>query len=310
MIEYQDEKLTIYAGDCRAVMATMEPESVQTCVTSPPYWGLRDYGDPSQLGLEPTPEEYVANMVEVFRGVKRLLRQDGTLWLNLGDSYASGGMSNPSSKSTLVGGKNRGAAGYSINRPVPDGLKPKNLVGIPWRVAFALQADGWVLRSEIIWHKPGVMPESATDRPTRAHEQIFLMAKNQHYYYDAEAISEVAVTAGDNRGARTDNRRGLGINSISEKTKVTGERRNKRDVWTVSTKPYSGAHYAVFPPDLIEPCILAGAPINGVVLDPFGGSGTTAMVANRLSRKAITIELNHDYIKQIKKRNAQASLGL
>lgn len=307
MIEYQDEKLTIYAGDCRAVMATMEPESVQTCVTSPPYWGLRDYGDPSQLGLEPTPEEYVANMVDVFRAVKRLLRQDGTLWLNLGDTYSAQRWTGKGEGQPI----NKKRDGHrDLNATRESGLPPKNLVGIPWRVAFALQADGWVLRSEIIWHKPGVMPESATDRPTRAHEQIFLMAKNQHYYYDAEAISEVAVTAGDNRGARTDNRRGLGINSISEKTKVTGERRNKRDVWTVSTKPYSGAHYAVFPPDLIEPCILAGAPINGVVLDPFGGSGTTAMVANRLSRKAITIELNQDYIKQIKKRNAQASLGL
>jgi DNA modification methylase len=313
MIHYTDDSLTIRVGDCRAEMQQMDAESVQTCVTSPPYWGLRDYGDDNQLGLEKTPEAYVANMVDVFREVKRVLRPDGTLWLNLGDSYASGGMSNPSSKSTLGGGKDRGAAGYSINRSVPDGLKPKDLVGIPWRVAFALQADGWYLRSDIIWHKPNPMPESVTDRPTKAHEHMFLLAKSKSYYYDHESIKEPAVTGAWDALPPIGGKKHPGENgnaTYSGNQPASDGMRNKRDVWTISTKQYAGAHFATFPADLVEPCILAGAPLGGVVLDPFGGSGTTGMVANKLGRKAVLIELNPDYVKQIKARTSQAALGL
>jgi site-specific DNA-methyltransferase (adenine-specific) len=364
MAAFSDSQLTILVGDCREKLRDLPAESVQTIVTSPPYWGLRDYGTgkwiggieecdhlgeainnrislnentngrqdkknkllretfsdfcgkcgakrvDSQLGVETSPEKYVENMVSVFREAKRVLRDDGTLWLNLGDSYASGGMSNPSSNSTLGGGKDRGAADYSLIRLIPDGLKPKDLVGIPWRVAFALQADGWYLRSEIIWAKPNPMPESVTDRPTKSHEQIFLLSKSAKYFYDAQAIKEEAVTAGDDRGSRTDNRRGTGYNAKAAGTAITAELRNKRSVWVIPTQPYGGAHFATFPPALIEPCILAGAPVGGVVLDPFGGSGTTALVANRLGRKAVLIELNEEYVKLIKERNAQASLGI
>jgi DNA modification methylase len=313
MIDFQDNNLTLRVGDCRHELRDMEPASVQTCVTSPPYWGLRDYGHSGQLGLESTPEEYVANIVDVFREVKRVLSDNGTLWLNLGDSYASGGMSNPSSKSTLGGGKDRGAADYSLIRLIPDGLKPKDLVGIPWRVAFALQADGWFLRSEIIWAKPNPMPESVTDRPTRSHEQIFLLAKSQTYFYDHEAIKESAVTGSWDALPPIGGAKAVGVNgnsTYSGNTPASDGTRNKRDVWTVSTKPYAGAHFATFPPDLIEPCILAGAPVGGIVLDPFGGSGTTGMVANRLGRRAVLIELNPDYAAQIKQRTAQAPLGL
>jgi DNA modification methylase len=255
----------ILEGDVREVLRRLPDNSVHSVVTSPPYWGLRDYGVEGQLGLEPTPEEYVQNMVEVFREVRRVLRDDGTLWLNLGDSYASGGMSNPSSKSTLGGGKDLGAADYSITRKVPNGLKPKDLVGIPWRVAFALQADGWYLRSDIIWEKPNAMPESVRDRPTKSHEYIFLLSKSKKYFYDNEAIKEPAVTA-DKKAVKKQNteskqdgvgkRQYTGFNARYKHTPT----RNKRTVWSVATKPYEGAHFAVFPPDLIRPCILAGVP--------------------------------------------------
>lgn len=308
MIKFQDDNLTIRVGDCRDEMQHIEPGSVQTCVTSPPYWGLRDYGHADQLGLEPTPEEYVANMVEVFRHVKRVLADDGTLWLNLGDTYSAQRWT----------GKNEGQPinnkrdGHRDLNPVRlSGLPPKNLVGIPWRVAFALQADGWVLRSEIIWAKPGVMPESVTDRPTKSHEHIFLLAKQQKYYYDHEAIREPVKQNWGTRD-RTNGKyhnEGTGLQPHSG-LEENYQWANKRDVWHVSTKPYSGAHFATFPPDLIEPCILAGAPQGGLVLDPFGGTGTTGMVANRLGRKAVLIELNPDYIKQIEARTSQAPLGL
>lgn len=293
---FEDESLLVLVGDAREQMATMEEQSVQTIVTSPPYWGLRDYGNAGQLGQETTPDAYVAAMVQVFRQAKRVLRDDGTLWLNLGDTYSAQRWTGKG-EGQPINKKKDGHRDLNLTRE--SGLPDKNLVGIPWKVAFALQADGWILRSEIIWHKPGVMPEPVTDRPTRAHEQIFLFAKQQKYHYDHEAIKEPAVTGAWDA-----------LPPIGGNQPASDGMRNKRDVWTVSIKPYAGAHFATFPADLIEPCILAGAPVGGVVLDPFGGSGTTGMVANKLSRKAILIELNPEYAKQIKERCRQASLGL
>lgn len=266
-------------GDCVNSMKSMPEQSVNCCVTSPPYFGLRDYGVDGQIGLEETPEQYVAKMVEVFREVRRVLRDDGTLWLNIGDSYArqAGDDSKKDPKSintgysAVVAG---GAAKKGNNRP-PAGCKPKDLIGIPWMLAFALRADGWYLRQEIIWHKPNPMPESVKDRCTKAHEQIFLLSKSPRYYFDSEAMKEDAV------GGKTGN--------------AASSKRNRRSVWSVATRPYKGAHFATFPPSLIEPCILAGCPEGGVVIDPFGGSGTTAGVAVAHSRNAIICELNPDY---------------
>lgn len=305
--------VSILQGNCIERLMEMPEGSVHCCVTSPPYWGLRDYGCDGQLGLESTPEAYIANMVDVFREVRRVLRDDGTLWLNLGDSYASGGMSNPSAKSTLGGGKDRGAADYSIARTIPDGLKPKDLVGIPWRTALALQADGWWLRQDIIWHKPNPMPESVRDRCTKAHEYIFLLTKCQTYYYDNEAVKEPATTSPHAPGNKcgTDgghNRKDFGTDDMLRVLGTDGKR-NRRSVWTVPTKPYKGAHFATFPPALITPCILAGCPEGGTVLDPFLGSGTTASVALSLGRSAIGIELNPEYIALAKARlDKQATL--
>jgi len=302
--------VTIHNGDCLEVLRTLPDESVQCCVTSPPYWGLRDYGHDGQIGLESTPEAYVGRMVEVFREVRRVLREDGTLWLNLGDSYANNspvrGKSEEAFSATWDSSFNEG------RRKVSDtGLKMKDLVGIPWRVAFALQADGWYLRQDIIWHKPNPMPESVTDRCTKAHEYVFLMAKSQRYYYDAEAIAEDAkpgthITTQKSFGGQA---AGAGVepsgNQIPGKEWSWGETRNRRSVWTVCTKPYSGAHFAVMPPDLVKPCILAGCPEGGVVLDPFMGSGTVAAVAQDAGRRAIGIELNPEYCKLIAKRFKQ-----
>jgi DNA modification methylase len=307
---FEDDALLVLVGDCREQMAAMDGQSVQAIVTSPPYWGLRDYGNPGQLGQEPTPDAYVAAMVEVFREAKRVLRDDGTLWLNLGDTYSAQRWTGKGEGQPI----NKKKDGHrDLNLVRESGLPDKNLVGIPWKVAFALQADGWILRSEIIWHKPGVMPEPVTDRPTRAHEQIFLFAKQQKYHYDHEAIKEPAVTGAWDALPPIGGKKLLGENGNpkhSGNQPASDGMRNKRDVWTISIKPYAGAHFATFPPDLIEPCILAGAPVGGVVLDPFGGSGTTGMVANRLSRKAVLIELNPEYAEQIKKRCRQAALGL
>lgn len=268
-------------------MQSIPDQSVQTCITSPPYWGLRDYGEGDQIGLEETPEQYVDQMVQVFREVRRVLKDDGTLWLNIGDSYA-GNMSRAS---------NNGRAGFGSEREgvfsrMPDGLKPKDLVGIPWRLAFALQADGWYLRQDIIWHKPNPMPESVTDRCTKSHEYVFLLSKSRQYFYDHEAIKEPAIYAGDDRGARTDSRRNTKMNSMSG---LTGETKNKRDVWTVATKPYKGAHFAVMPEALVDPCILAGSAAGDTVLDPFTGSGTVGMVALRHNRNFVGTELNPEY---------------
>lgn len=248
--------IELHLGDCLNVLRAMPDNSVHCCVTSPPYWGLRDYGHDGQIGLEDTPEAYVARMVEVFREVKQVLRNDGTLWLNLGDSY-NGSQQTGGTKSISGTGKSQPHGGLAKKAV---GLKPKDLVGIPWRVAFALQADGWWLRQDIIWHKPNPMPESVTDRCTKSHEYVFLLTKSKQYFYDAEAVKEPAIYAGDNRGARSDSRRGTKCNSMSG---ITSNFRNKRSVWTITTKPYSGAHFAVMPMDLVEPCIKAGTSEKG-----------------------------------------------
>lgn len=292
--------MNVLCGDVFDGLQLLPSESVQCCVTSPPYWGLRDYGVDGQLGLEKTPEEYVQKMVDVFREVRRVLKDDGTLWLNLGDSYvanATGGLSN---RPTLMTG-GRANQVEAAKRPDKNvaGLKPKDLVGIPWRVAFALQADGWYLRSDIIWHKPNPMPESVTDRPTKAHEYLFLMSKSERYYYDHDAVKEPAVKG--NAGSRFDTGK-TGVNGAGRVQKGNREdhcTRNRRSVWTVATQPYKGAHFATFPPKLIEPCILAGSRDGDTVLDPFAGAGTTLLVAKRLNRKAIGIELNPDYVALI-----------
>jgi len=365
--------LDIRVGDCLGLLREMPAGSVRCCVTSPPYWGLRDYGtatwdggdeacdhapamraignSPSakstlttnagkgplpgdkfsagsqfgyaqecpcgarrvdaQLGLERTPEEYVARMVEVFREVRRVLADDGTLWANLGDSYAGGGFCG--SEKALAGkqGSNRGS-GNMIGRALDHGLKPKDLVGIPWRVAFALQADGWYLRSDIIWAKPNPMPESVTDRPTKAHEYLFLLAKSQRYYYDAWAVSEPATHAGKvvNLGEKSLSRgqaAGAGVKASGNGTAdsvTVADLRNRRTVWTVPTQPFSGAHFAVMPEALVEPCVLAGSAPGDTVLDPFAGSGTVGVVALRYGRRFIGCELNAEYCQMARRRVA------
>lgn len=302
-------------GDNRETLATLDDGIAQTCVTSPPYWGLRDYGHESQIGLEQTPADYVAQLVAVFREVRRVLADDGTLWLNLGDSYAAGGMSNPSGKSTLGGGKDRGASGYSLSRSAPEGLKPKDLVGIPWRVAFALQSDGWFLRSDIIWHKPNPMPESVKDRPTSAHEHVFLMAKSERYFYDADAIREPdsGKAAGNREPLGKQQRRlsaGVSSGGTGSDPWTPGHGRNARNVWTIGSKPYSGAHFATMPPALAKRCILAGSRPVDVVIDPFFGSGTTGQCAEELGRGWIGCELQEDYVDLINERTAQQGLGI
>ena len=296
-------------GDCVQSLKSLPDACVNTCVTSPPYFGLRDYGVDGQIGLEPTPDEFVARLVEVFRGVRRVLRDDGTLWLNLGDSYAQqGGRGEQGSSSARTGRANVEAQQKRASMAPHAGLKPKDLIGIPWRVAFALQADGWYLRQDIIWHKPNPMPESVTDRCTKAHEYIFLLAKVPRYYFDAEAIREPGVIPGGTKGAKGSAERASqkGVNSRPPEYKVYDGFRNRRSVWTVTTKPFKGAHFATFPPDLIEPCVLAGAPLGGVVLDPFLGSGTTGMVAVRNGHHIIGCELNPTYMQMAEARIADA----
>ena len=292
----------IYNEDCLQTMARMDDGSIDCCITSPPYWGLRNYQVEGQVGLESTPEKYSAKMVLIFSEVKRVLKKEGTLWLNLGDSYA-GNMSRASEG---------GRAGYGTPREgiferIPKGLKSKDLIGIPWRIAFALQADGWYLRSDIIWHKPNPMPESVTDRPTKAHEYIFLMSKNAKYYYDADAIRE-DISSESYKMLAQDVGSQDGSDRVPFKTNgpmkavggLTGA--NKRTVWTVTTQPYSEAHFATFPEKLIEPCVLAGCPKDGVIYDPFMGAGTTAKIALRADRNFIGSELNQEYCEIANKR--------
>jgi len=307
----------ILTGDVRAMLKTLPDESVNCCVTSPPYWGLRDYGVEGQLGLEPTPAEYVEKMVAVFSEVKRVLRDDGTLWLNLGDSYgATGGDTHSGFNERYSGTGGAGSKQDAMldgvkGRGADTRLRPKNLIGIPWRVAFALQADGWYLRQDIIWAKPNPMPESVTDRCTKSHEYLFLLAKSERYYFDAKAIAEPA-TSEQGKGATGRGQQGYAVASGGPSGSPQqdhsgwmggdGATRNKRSVWTVATAPFSEAHFATFPPALIEPCILAGCPPGGVVLDPFGGAGTTGLVADRHGRDAILCELNPEYAAMAHRR--------
>jgi len=330
---------SVHIGNVFDILPTLPAGSVNCVVTSPPYWGLRDYGNDGQLGLEATPEEYVANLVAVFREVRRVLAGDGTLWLNLGDSYAGGnyrggGVDTASEKQR----SNFGTTDFMATKAtVPPGLKPKDLVGIPWRVAFALQADGWYLRSDIIWSKPNPMPESVTDRPTKAHEYVFLMTKAARYFYDADAVREsvsasthmrmsqaVAAQEGSHRangGAKTNGPMRAVLRGSSRKVTAEGSgikqnesfeaacslpvnERNKRDVWTVTTQPYPEAHFATYPEKLVEPCVLAGCPAGGTVLDPFAGSGTTGAVACRLGRSFVGIELSAEYAEMAERRIA------
>lgn len=259
----------IIVGDVLVELKKFSDHTFQSCVTSPPYWGLRDYGIGNQIGAEPKLEMYVKNLVNVFREVKRTLTDDGTLWLNLGDAYTSGGRTWRDSDK-----KNKGRA-MDYRAATPDGLKPKDLIGVPWRVALALQADGWYLRSEVVWYKPNAQPESVKDRPARAHEHIFLLTKSEQYFYDHEAVRE----KGDN-----------------------GLPRNLRSVWQINTEPYPEAHFATFPRALVVPCVLAGSKQASTILDPFFGSGTVGIVSAALNRKFVGIELNPEYAQLAKKR--------
>lgn len=305
---------TILAGDAFEQLRTLPDFSVQMSVTSPPYYRLRDYGVSGQIGLEETPEQYIARLVDVFRELRRVLRDDGTLWLNIGDSYnGSGGAGGDYAKGGLKDGQPK-YPGRNI-----DNLKPKDLIGIPWMLAFALRADGWYLRQDIIWHKPNPMPESVTDRCTKAHEYLFLLSKSARYYYDAAAISEPLLESSikrnqtgwngnENRdyisGPQNHMSKYLGSDAAKEATT-----RNRRSVWTIATSPYKGAHFATFPPALVEPCILAGSRPGDTVLDPFSGSGTAGAVALQIGRRYIGIELNPKYIELSRKR-LQVNLGM
>ena len=296
---------TILEGDCIQSLKSLPDGIANTCITSPPYYGLRDYGKDGQIGLEETPEEYVQKLVEVFREVKRVLRDDGTLWLNLGDSYNGSGKAgaNPeyAERHTAFGKKLD--AGYHGKPVRVKNLKPKDLIGIPWMVAFALRSDGWYLRQDIIWHKPSTMPESVTDRCTKAHEYIFLLSKSKTYYYDAESIKEPVKQDWGTRDRKNGkyHNTGTGLNPHTGLQK-SYEKANKRSVWSVSPKPFHGAHFATFPPDLIEPCVIAGSPEGGIVLDPFFGSGTTGLVSLKNNRKYLGCELNSEYIDIAKER--------
>lgn len=328
---HKENSITIYNGDALETLQELEAGSVQSCITSPPYWGLRDYGISGQIGLEESPEEYVEKLVKVFQEVRRVLQDDGTLWINLGDTYnsRSGGYSSLEKMGMNSYISTNTAANIIKSKQRTNKLKSKNIIGIPWRVAFALQAEGWYLRSDIIWHKPDPMPESVTDRPTKAHEYIFLLSKSKKYYYDNEAIKEPVTWNAHSRGNGVNpkakipagwdtgpgghtnlNGRYKSKQNESFSSAISGivEKRNKRSVWTVLKYPFPEAHFATFPPDLIKPCVLAGCPSGGVVLDPFAGSGTTLYVSKEFGRKSIGIELKEDYCKLILKRTQQEVL--
>ena len=286
----------ILFGDCRETLKTIDVKA-RMCVTSPPYYGLRNYGDEEkQIGMEQTPEEYIEQLVDVFRSVRDVLTDDGTLWLNIGDTYYNYRSDGNYPKQTVSKTKQDLPNFSPVRGNKLQGLKQKDLIGIPWMLAFALRADGWYLRQDIIWNKPNPMPESVKDRCTKAHEYIFLLSKNRYYKYDNEAIKEPVKqdwgTRDRTNGKYHNPGTGLAPHSGLSKSYTT---KNKRSVWTVTNKPYKGAHFAVFPPDLIEPCILAGSEENDIVLDPFMGSGTTAMLAKKHNRKYIGCELNEDY---------------
>lgn len=334
---YDSPDVQMHHGDALEVARTLPDGLARTIVTSPPYFGLRDYGEDGQMGAESSVGEYVARMVELFRELRRVLADDGTLWLNLGDSYSAGvsGTGGYSSKSTLVGYTSENTKHRQANeQPKPRierAVPAKNLIGVPWRVAFALQDDGWILRSDIIWHKPNPMPESVTDRPTKSHEYLFLFSKNPNYYYDAEAIAEDAVKGdagsrfdlgktGDHQMQRA--QKGIrfggakyGEDETAQSRTKSGNvyepdgKRNKRTVWTVPTVPFPGSHFAVYPPDLIRPCIRAGSEPGDIVLDPFSGSGTTGAVATFEGRRYVGIDLNSEYLEMsLKTRFQQPTL--
>lgn len=338
----------IYEGDCYEVLKTLPDESVNCCITSPPYYGLRDYGMDGQIGLEETPEDYINRLIDVFHEVKRVLKNDGTLWLNIGDSYATGGgrYARQQSKNPGVGANNEKAQNSVPFVGTPQGCKGKDLIGIPWMLAFALRNDGWYLRQDIIWSKPNPMPESVKDRCTKSHEYIFLLSKMPTYYFDYEAIQEEAKWKDDKRASQDrieyDGKRSEGDDSHAQKSFVgfskktvpirfggnkygdnddphfatkSGKEwipqeqegtivRNKMDVWSIAVKPTKEAHFATYPEDLVEPCILAGSMRGGIILDPFFGSGTTGRVAERLGRDWIGIELNPKYIEIAERRTS------
>lgn len=292
---HHDPRYSLYVGDCRAVLASIPDAVAQCCVTSPPYFGLRDYGMDGQIGLEPDVGTYVAEMVAVFREVRRVLKDDGVLWLNLGDSYSraptKGGSGTPNGRNTVD-------MGYTGAKQIPCGLKPKDLIGVPWSVAFALQADGWYLRSDIIWAKPNPMPESVTDRPTKAHEYVFLLTKSERYLYDADAVREESAEPGRKRADRFGGNKYVeGVKHSDGSTFTGATHRNARSVWTIGTQPYGGAHFATMPPKLAERCILAGSLVGDTVLDPFNGAGTTGMVAMQRGRRYVGVELNPEYAR-------------
>ena len=290
-------KDTILFGDARETLSAFI-DKARMCVTSPPYYGLRNYGDEEkQIGQEETPEEYISNLVEVFREVRKVLTDDGTLWVNIGDSYYNyrPGKGQALNKQTVASNDQDLPQKCARRGNKLDGLKEKDLIGIPWMLAFALRADGWYLRQDIIWHKPNPMPESVRDRCTKAHEYMFLLSKNKKYYYDNEAIKEPAKDWGTrDRTKGKYHNQGSGLQPHSGLTK-SYPKKNKRSVWSISPRPYKGAHFAVFPPELIEPCILAGSKPGDIILDPFMGSGTTAMVAKKLSRYYLGCELHREY---------------
>jgi site-specific DNA-methyltransferase (cytosine-N4-specific) len=281
------EGCTIIHGDSRIELANMPDNLFQCCVTSPPYWGLRDYDTDHQIGAEDCLEDYVDSLMSVFREVRRTLVDDGTLWLNIGDSYTSG------NRTWRDDDKKNPARGMHYRPPTPSGLKPKDLIGVPWRIAFALQSDGWYLRSDIIWHKPNCQPESVKDRPTRSHEYMFLFSKSEQYFYDSEAIKENTQTPGQKKNKRT-------VWPVSE----------LETVWNVNTEPFKGAHFAVFPRSLIRPCILAGSKKDSLVLDPFFGSGTTGEVCLEAGRRCVGIELKSEYIDVANNRLKKIQLQL
>lgn len=331
--------MQIITGEALETLRQLPDGCCSTCVTSPPYYGLRNYGENGQIGLEPTPEEYTERLVEVFREVRRVLADDGTLWLNIGDSYAGSGKGRNKDGSFNEKAENIQSSGQRdsrISRTISkQGLKRKDLIGIPWLLAFALRADGWYLRSDIIWEKPNAMPESVKDRPTRAHEYVFLLSKSMRYYYNAEAVMEPAVgfynaapagskgTGKPNSRRRGNSRtfRGGGAythdqaaeNSASIERQSHGlvpnetGKRNRRSVWTVATRPYQGAHFATFPEELVRPCILAGSRPGDTVLDPFCGSGTTGAVATQEGRDFIGIDINPNYCKMSERRIHEAA---
>ncbi|WP_445386426.1 DNA-methyltransferase [Robiginitalea sp. IMCC44478] len=270
-VEDIGENVKLFIGDVREVLSDIEDDTFQCCITSPPYWGLRDYGVSNQIGAEDDINDYIDTLVSVFREVRRTLKKDGTLWLNIGDSYTSG---NRKWRDSDI--KNPARA-MSYRPPTPKGLKPKDLIGVPWLLALALQKDGWYLRSDIIWNKPNCQPESVKDRPTRSHEYVFLLSKSKKYYYNSEAIKEP------------------GIN---------GKKKNRRTVWNINTEPFKGAHFAVFPPELVKLCLLAGSMENSKVLDPFFGSGTVGQVSSLFQRKCWGIEVNEEYASIIKERTS------